>query len=152
MTVHRAITRSRVGWLVAVVAVVAVILALGQPWYAHVSTSGDYKGLGQTSDGFRLVFDTGKAASPARTRTVVILQILLVIAGLAVLVASCVRSRPLAAIAGACTALAIATGMSIYVLAAQTAIWKPGLTWLWVAAGALGLLLATRLLPGPAER
>jgi hypothetical protein len=31
-----------------VVAVVAVILAFGQPWYAHVSASGDYHGLGQT--------------------------------------------------------------------------------------------------------
>jgi hypothetical protein len=135
-----------------VVAVVAVILAFGQPWYAHVSASGDYHGLGQTSDGFRIVFETGKPASPARTRTVVILQILLVIAGLTVLVASRGRTRPLAAVAGACTALAIAAGMSIYVLAAQTAIWKPGLTWVWVAAGALGLLMATRLIPGPAER
>jgi hypothetical protein len=140
-----------VRWLAAATAVVAVLLAFGQPWYAHVSASGDYNGLGQTSDGFRIVFETGKPASPARTRTVVILHILLVIAGLAVLVGYRARTRPLVAGAGACTALAIAIGTSMYVLGVQTAIWRPGLTWVWVAAGALGLLVATRHLPAPAE-
>ena len=143
MTAHRAITRAGVRWLIAATAVVAVTLSVAQPWYGYVSAAGDYNGLGQTADGFRIVFETGQPASPARTRTAVILQILLVFAAVAILVASRKSSRRGLLFAGAGTALAVAGGMSIYVLAATTAIWQPGLTWVWVAVGALGLLMST---------
>lgn len=147
MTGHRVSTRSLARWLITATVVIAVILAVAQPWYAHLSSSADYKGLGKASDGFRLEFETGEPASPARVRAMVTLQILLVIGALVILVGSRRSSRRSWQFAGASAALAIAIGMSIYVLASETALWRAGLTWACVAAGALVLLAGTNLMP-----
>lgn len=128
--------------LVAAVAVAVVAIAVWQPWYALV-TRPDLESVGLPSGagGYEFLYATGRAAPTANTWISGTLKGALLITAACVLAGSLPRHRrPRLLLLGSAAALAIATGMSVYVLAADDAIWWSGLWWLWGAALTLMIL------------